>query len=135
MKFVRSFLNSSNSESAPSIVYSPCNFCDRDITYSEIMEQLEPTIYSPVTPLYIACECKEVDVEKCLELDDKPCPNAWFDSRLHEKNKSLFEYFENSAIRGMLFDSQITVATAVELFGIPLPVSGSIKSRGHCILY
>ena len=126
VKFVRSFLNSNNSEPAPSKVYSPCNFCDRDITYSEIMEQLEPAIYSPVTPLYIACECKEVDVEKCLELDHKPCPNAWFDSRLHEKNKSLFEYFENSAIRGMLFDTQITVATAVELFDIPLPVSGSI---------
>ena len=125
VKFVRSFLNSRNSESAPSIVHCPCNFCDRDITYGEIMEQLEPAIYnSPVTPLYIACECKEVDVEKCL--DNKPCPNAWFDSRLYEKNKSLFEYFENSAIRGMLFDTQITVATAVELFGIPLPVSGSI---------
>ena len=126
IKLVRSFLNSSDAESAPSNVYSPCNFCDRDITYSEIMEQLEPAIYSPVTPLYIACECKEVEVEKCLELEYKPCPNAWFDSRLHEKNKSLFEYFENSAIRGMLFDTQITVATAVELFGIPLPVSGSI---------
>ena len=126
VKFVRSFLNSSNAESAPTKVYSPCNFCDRDITYSEIMEQLEPAIYSPVTPLYIACECKGVDVEKCLELDYKPCPNAWFDSRLHEKNKSLFEYFDNSAIRGMLLDTQITVATAVELFGIPLPVSGSI---------
>ena len=126
VKFVRSFLNSSNAESAPTKVYSPCNFCDRDITYSEIMEQLEPAIYSPVTPLYIACECKGVDVEKCLELDYKPCPNAWFDSRLHEKNRSLFEYFENSAIGGMLFDTQITVATAVELFGIPLPVSGSV---------
>ena len=92
------------------------------------MEQLKPAIYNPVTPLYTACECKTFDVEKCLELDldYKPCPNAWFDSRLHEKNKSLFEYFENSAIRGMLFDTQITVATAVELFGIPLPVSGSI---------
>ena len=126
VKFVRSFLNSSNSESAPSKVYSPCNFCDRDITYSEIMEQLEPAIYSPVTPLYTACECKAVDVENCLELDKKPCPNAWFDSRLHEKNKSLFENFENSAIRGMLLDTQITVATAVELFDIPLPVSGSV---------
>ena len=128
VKFVRSFLNSSNAESAPSIVISPCNFCDRDMTYGEIMEQLEPAIYSPVTPLYTACECKAVDVENCLELDDnyKPCPNAWFDSRLHEKNKSLFEYFENSAIGGMLFDTQITVATAVELFGIPIPVSGSV---------
>ena len=126
VKFVRSFLNSSNAESAPSIVYSPCNFCDRDMTYGEIMEQLEPAIYSPVTPLYTACECKAVDVENCLELDDKPCPNAWFDSRLNEKNKSVFEYFENSAIRGMLFDRQITVATAVELFGIPLPVGGSV---------
>ena len=130
VKFVISFLNFGNSESAPSKVYSPCNFCDRDITYNEIMEQLEPAIYSPVTPLYIACECKGVDVEKCLDLEldykHKPCPNAWFDSRLHEKNKSLFEYFENSAIRSMLFDTQITVATAVELFGIPLPVSGSI---------
>ena len=126
VKFVRSFLNSSNAESAPTKVYSPCNFCDRDITYSEIMEQLEPAIYSPVTPLYIACECKGVDVEKCLELDYKPCRNAWFDSRLHEKNKSLFEYFDNSAIRGMLLDTQITVATAVELFGVPLPVSGSV---------
>ena len=124
VKFVRSFLNSSNSESAPSIVYSPCNFCDRDLTYSEIMEQLEPAIYSPVTPLYTACECKRFDAEKCL--DNKPCPNAWFDSRLHVKNKSLFEYFEDSAIRGMLFDSQITVATAVELFSIPLPASGSV---------
>ena len=132
VKFVRSFLNSSNSEPAPSIVHSPCNFCDRDMTYSEIMEQLEPAIYSPVTPLYTACECRTVDVEKCLEFDDmimnkvKPCPNAWFDCRLYEKNKTLFEYFENSAIRGMLFDTQITVATAVELFGIPLPASGSI---------
>ena len=130
VKFVRSFFNSSNAESAPSIVYSPCNFCDRDMTYSEIMEQLEPAIYNPVTPLYTACECNcrtfDVDLEKCLELDYKPCPNAWFDSRLYEKNKSLFEYFENSAIRGMLFDTQITVATAVELFGIPLPVSGSV---------
>ena len=124
VKFVRSFLNSRNPESAPSKVYSPCNFCDRDMTYSEIMEQLEPAIYSPVTPLYIACECKGVDVEKCL--DNKQCFNAWFDSRLYEKNKSLFEYFENSAIRGMLFDTQITVATAVELFGIPLPVGGSV---------
>ena len=123
VKFVRSLLKFSNSESAPTKVYSPCNFCDRDITYGEIMEQLEPAIYSPVTPLYIECECKGVDVEKCL--DNKPCPNAWFDSRLYEKNKSLFEYFENSAIRGMLFDTQITVATAAELFGIPLPVSGS----------
>ena len=126
VKFVRSFLNSSNAESAPSIVYSPCNFCDRDMTYGEIMEQLEPAIYSPVTPLYTACECKAVDVENCLELDDKQCPNAWFDSRLHEKNKSVFEYFENSAIGGMLFDTQITVATAVELFDIPIPVSGSV---------
>ena len=126
VKFVRSFLNSSNAESAPSTVYSPCNFCDRDMTYGEIMEQLEPAIYSPVTPLYTACECKAVDVENCLELDDKPCLNAWFDSRLLEKNKSLFEYFENSAIGGMLFDTHITVATAVELFGIPIPVSGSV---------
>ena len=126
LNFVRSFLNSSNSESTPSKVYSPCNFCDRDITYDEIMEQLEPAIYSPVTPLYTACECRTFDVEKCLELDYKPCPNAWFDSRLHEKNKTLFEYFESSAIRGMLFDTQITVATAVELFGIPLPASGSV---------
>ena len=124
VKFVRSFLNTRNPESAPSIVYSPCNFCDRDITFSEIMEQLEPAIYSPVTSLYTACECRSVDVEKCLDI--KPCPNAWFDSRSYEKNKSLFEYFENSAIRGMLFDTQITVATAVELFNIPLPVSGSI---------
>ena len=124
VKLVRSFLNLSNSESAPSKVYSPCNFCDRDITYNEIMEQLEPAIYSPVTPLYTACECRRVDVEKCLDI--KPCPNAWFDSRSYEKNKSLFEYFENSAIRGMLVDTQITVATAVELFGIPLPVSGSV---------
>ena len=126
VKFVRSFLNSRNPESAPSIVYSPCNFCDRDITFSEIMEQLEPAIYSPVTSLYTVCEieCRRVDVEKCLDI--KPCPNAWFDSRSYEKNKSLFEYFENSAIRGMLFDTQITVATAVELFNIPLPVSGSI---------
>ena len=126
VKFVRSLLKLSNSESAPSILYSPCNFCDRDMTCSEIMEQLEPAIYSPVTSLYTACECRTFDVEKCLESDYKPCPNAWFDSRLHEKNKSLFEYFENSAIRGMLFDTQITVATAVELFGIPLPVSGSV---------
>ena len=126
VKFVRSFLNSSNSEPAPSIVYSPCNFCDRDMTYSEIMEQLEPAIFSPVTPLYTACECRRVDVEKCLDDKPIPCPNAWFDSRLYEKNKSLFEYFENSAIRGMLFDTQITVATAVELFGVPLPVSGSV---------
>ena len=126
VKFVRSFFKLSNAESAPSKVYSPCNFCDRDITYSEIMEQLEPAIYSPVTPLYTACECKAVDVENCLELDKKPCPNAWFDSRLHEKNTSLFECFENSAIRGMLFDTQITVATAMEIFDIPLPVSGSI---------
>ena len=126
VKFVRSFLNLSNSESAPSKVYSPCNFCDRDMTYGEIMDQLEPAIYSPVTPLYTACECKAVDVENCLELDKKPCLNAWFDSRLHEKNKSLLEYFENSAIRGMLFDTEITVATAVELFDIPLPVSGSV---------
>ena len=125
VELVRSFLNSRNLESAPSIVYSPCNFCDRDMTHSEIMEQLEPAIYSPVTPLYTACECRRVDVEKCL-IDNTPCPNAWFDSRLYEKNKSLFEYFENSAIRGMLFDTQITVATAVELFGIPLPVSGSV---------
>ena len=124
VKFVRSFLNLSNSESAPSKVYSPCNFCDRDLTYGEIMEQLEPAIYSPVTPLYTACECRRVDVEKCLDI--KPCPNAWFDSRSYEKNKSLFEYFENSAVRGMLFDTQITVDTAVELFGIPLPVSGSV---------
>ena len=124
VKFVRSLLNSRNPESAPSIVYSPCNFCDREMTYSEIMEQLEPAIYSPVTPLYTACECRRVDVEKCLDI--KPCPNAWLDSRSYEKNKSLFEYFENSAIRGMLFDTQITVATAVELFGIPLPVSGSV---------
>ena len=126
VKFVRSLLKLSNSESAPTKVYSSCNFCDRDVTYGEIMEQLEPAIYSRVTPLYTACECKAVDVDNCLELDDKPCPNAWFDSRLHEKNKSLFEYFENSAIRGMLFDTQITVATAVELFGVPLPVSGSV---------
>ena len=126
VKFVISLLKLSNSESAPTKVYSPCNFCDRDVTYGEIMEQLEPAIYSPVTPLYTACECKAVDVDNFLELDDKPCPNAWFDSRLHEKNKSLFEYFENSAIRGMLFDTQITVATAVELFGVPLPVSGSV---------
>ena len=126
VKFVRSLLKLSNSESAPIKVYSPCNFCDRDVTCSEIMEQLEPAIYNPVTPLYTACECKAVDVDNCLELDDKPCPNAWFDSRLHEKNKSLFEYFENSAIEGMLFDKQITVATAVELFGIPIPVSGSV---------
>ena len=127
VKLVRSLLKLiSNSESAPTKVYSPCNFCDRDVTYDEIMEQLEPATYSPVTPLYTACECKAVDVDNCLELDDKPCPNAWFDSRLHEKNKSLFEYFENSAMRGMLFDTQITVATAVELFGVPLPVSGSV---------
>ena len=126
VKFVRSFLNFNNSESAPSKVYSPCNFCNRDITYGEIMEQQKPAIYSPVTPLYTACECRTFDVDNCLELDHKPCPNAWFDSRLHEKNKSLFEYFENSAVRGMLFDTQITVATAVELFGIPLPVSGSV---------
>ena len=126
VKFVRSLLKLGNSESAPTKVYSPCNFCDRDVTYGEIMEQLEPAIYSPVTPLYTACECKAVDVDNCSELDDNPCPNAWFDSRLQEKNKSLFEYFENSAIRGMLFDTQITVATAVELFGVPLPVSGSV---------
>ena len=124
VKLLRSFLNLSNTESAPSKVYSPCNFCDRDMTYSEIMEQLEPAIYSPVTPLYTACECKKVDVEKCF--DNKPCPNAWFDSRSYEKNKSLFEYFENSAMRGMLLDTQITVATAMELFDIPLPVSGSV---------
>ena len=126
VKFVRSVLNSSNSEPAPSMVHSPCNFCDRDMTYSEIMEQLEPAIYSPVTPLYTACECRRVDVEKCFDDKPIPCPNAWFDSRLYEKNKSLFEYFENSAIREMLFDTQITVATAVELFGIPLPASGSV---------
>ena len=128
VKLVRSFLNLivRNSECAPSKVYSPCNFCDRDMTCSEIMNQLEPAIYSPVTPLYIACECKGVEVDLEKSLDNKPCPNAWFDSRLYEKNKSLFEYFENSAIKGMLFDTQITVATAVELFGIPIPVSGSI---------
>ena len=126
VKLVTSFLNSSNAESAPSKLYSPCNFCDRDMTYGEIMEQLEPAIYSPVTPLYTACECRRVNVEKCLDNKPIPCPNAWFDSRLYEKNKSLFEYFENSAIREMLFDTHITVATAVELFGIPLPVSGSV---------
>ena len=125
VKFVRSFLNSNSPEPAPSNVYSPCNFCDRDMTYSEILDQLEPALYCPVTPQYIACECKNVNVDTCND-NYNPCTNAWFNCRLHEKNKSLFEYFGDSAIRGMLFDKQITVATAVEIFDIPLPVRGSV---------
>ena len=129
--FVRYLLN--KTESTPSNrsskVLPPCTFCDRDITYSEILNQLEPPVYGTVSSQYIACDCKNstatVDVEPCNNFN-KPCPNAWFDFRSHEKNKSLLEYFDERAIRGMLFDTEITVATAMELFDIPFPVSGSL---------
>ena len=131
--FVRYLLDLNITESTPSNrsskVLSPCNFCDRDVTYSEILNQLEPPVYSTVSAQYIACDCKNstatVEVEPC-DNSSKPCPNAWFDFRSHEKNKSLLEYFDERAIREMLFDTEITVATAMELFDIPLPVSGSV---------
>ena len=129
--FVRYLLNKTKStpSNRSSKVLPPCNFCDRDITYSEILNQLEPPVYGTVSSQYIACDCKDstatVDVEPCDNFN-KPCPNAWFDFRSHEKNKSLLEYFDERAIRGMLFDTEITVPTAIELFDIPLPVSGSL---------
>ena len=131
--FVRYLLDLNKTESTPSNrsskVLSPCNFCDRDMTHSEIFNQLEPPVYCTVSSHYIACDCKNstatVEVEPC-DNSNKPCPNAWFDFRSHEKNKSLLEYFDERAIRGMLFDTEITVATAMELFDIPLPVSGSL---------
>ena len=137
--FVRYLLDLDKTKSSSSIsnrsskVLSPCNFCDRDMTYSEILNQIEPPVYGTVSSQYIACDCKnstatvevELEVQPCDNFS-KPCPNAWFDFRSHEKNKSLFEYFNESAIRGMLFDTEITVATAMELFDIPLPVSGSV---------
>ena len=137
--FVRYLLDLDKTKSSSSIsnrssnVLSPCNFCDRDMTYSEILNQIEPPVYGTVSSQYIACDCKnstatvevELEVQPCDNFS-KPCSNAWFDFRSHEKNKSLFEYFNESAIRGMLFDTEITVATAMELFDIPLPVSGSV---------
>ena len=135
--FVRYLLDLNKTESSPSHrsskVLSPCNFCDRDMTYSEILNQLEPPVYGTVSSQYIACDCKnstatvEVELEpQPCDKSSKPCPNAWLDLRSHEKNKSLLEYFDERAIRGMLFDTEITVATAMELFDIPLPVSGSV---------
>ena len=103
------------------------------MAYSEILNQLEPPVYCTVTPQYIPCDCKNSTATVEVELEpqpcdnsSKPCPNAWFDLRSREKNKSLLEYFDERAIRGMLFDTEITVATAMELFDIPLPVSGSV---------
>ena len=135
--FVRYLLDLNKTESTPSNrsskVLSPCNFCDRDMAYSEILNQLEPPVYCTVTPQYIPCDCKNSTATVEVELEpqpcdnsSKPCPNAWFDLRSREKNKSLLEYFDERAIRGMLFDTEITVATAMELFDIPLPVSGSV---------
>ena len=137
--FVRYLLDLNKTESTlsnrSSKVLSPCNFCDRDMTYSEILNQLEPPVYCTVTPQYIPCDCKNLNSTATVELElepqpcdnsSKPCPNAWYDLRSHEKNKSLLEYFDERAIRGMLFDTEITVATAMELFDITLPVSGSV---------
>ena len=137
--FVRYLLDLNKTVSTPSNrsskVLSPCNFCDRDMTYSEILNQLEPPVYCTVTSQYIPCDCKNSTATVEVELESqpcdnssisKPCSNAWFDLRLHEKNKSLLEYFDERAIRGMLFDTEITVATAMELFDITLPVSGSV---------
>ena len=131
--FVRYLLDLNKTESTSSNqsskVLSSCNFCYRDMTYSEILNQLEPPVYCTVSSQYTACDCKNstatVELEPCDNFS-KPCPNAWFDFRSHEKNKSLFEYFSESAMREMLFDTEITVATAMELFDIPLPVSGSL---------
>ena len=135
--FVRYLLDLNKTESTPSNtdrsskVLPPCTFCDRDITNSEILNQLEPPVYCTVSSQYIACDCKnstatvEVELEPCDNFI-KPCPNAWFDFRSHVKNKSLLEYFDERAIREMLFDTEVTVATAMELFDIPLPVSGSV---------
>ena len=135
--FVRYLLDLNKTVSTPSNtnrsskVLSPCTFCERDITNSEILNQLEPPVYGTISSQYIACDCKnstatvEVELEPCDNFS-KPCPNAWFDFRSHVKNKSLLEYFDERAIREMLFDREVTVATAMELFDIPLPVSGSV---------
>ena len=104
-----------------------CNYCDRDVSYEELMGQYKPAVYCLDTSLYKACDCKNcLCNEELCEYKCKPCPNAWFDRRLHNNNRSLFEFFDDSAIKNMLFDKEITVATAIEIFDIPIPVCGSM---------
>ena len=104
-----------------------CNYCDRDVSYEELMGQYKPAVYCLDTSLYKACDCKNcLCNEELCDCKCKPCPNAWFDRRLHNNNRSLFEFFDDSAIKNMLFDTEITVATAIEIFDIPIPVCGSM---------
>ena len=104
-----------------------CNYCDRDVSYEELMGQYKPAVYCLDTSLYKACDCKNcLCNEELCDCKCKPCPNAWFDRRLNNNNRSLFEFFDDSAIKNMLFDTEITVATAIEIFDIPIPVCGSM---------
>ena len=78
--------------------------------------------------LYTPCDCKKCDCEQS-NCSCNPCSNVWFNWRLAEQlapKPALVHIFKESALREMLYDSELTVSVAVQIFNIPLPTLANL---------
>ena len=78
--------------------------------------------------LYTLCDCRKCECEpyKC---SCNPCSNVWFNWRLADRlapKPALVHIFKESALKEMLYDSELTVSVAVQIFGIPLPTVANL---------
>ena len=78
--------------------------------------------------LYTPCDCKKCDCEQA-NCSCTPCSNVWFNWRLADQlapKPALVHIFKECALKEMLYDSELTVSVAVQIFGIPLPTVANL---------
>ena len=78
--------------------------------------------------LYTPCDCKKCDCEQS-NCSCNPCSNVWFNWRLAEQlapKPALVHIFNEPALKEMLYDSELTVSVAVQIFDIPLPTVANL---------
>ena len=108
---------------------------EQEILFSDIMDQLMSPLgdemgtdncyFNSNDDIYIPCNCYICDCS-CLPCKCKPCPHAWLDWRLANRSVSVLSHFKESTLKSMLFCTQLTAATALEIFGLKLPICGSV---------
>ena len=78
--------------------------------------------------LYTPCDCKKCDCKQ-LNCSCNLCSNVWFNWRLADQlapKPALVHIFKESALKDMLYDSELTVSVAVQIFDIPLPTVANL---------
>ena len=78
--------------------------------------------------LYTLCDCRKCECEQ-YKCSCNPCSNVWFNWRLADQlapQPALVHIFKESALKDMLYGSELTVSVAAQVFDIPLPTVANL---------